>query len=159
MLGLLLLQTRPRESSCHSGAFRARGGCEYATSRACRYCNIERLPDDFVALVKKHNPRIIELDLTSNQISELPDDLHELTHLQALRVKYNRLEFVPPVCFKIQRLVTLDLAGNHIEAVPDDIVRLSALRELDVSGNHITSLTGMPSVHSLQLAAATQPQL
>lgn len=127
---------------------RARGGCQHAASRERRYCNIERLPDDFVALIKKHNPHVIEIDLTSNQLRALPDDLHELTHLQALKVKYNRLEVVPPVCFKIQRCAVLDLAGNHIEAIPDDIVRLNALRELDVSGNHITSLTGMPSAHS-----------
>jgi Leucine-rich repeat (LRR) protein len=109
----------------------------------CRYCNIEHLPDDFVSLIKKHNPHIIELDLTSNHISELPASLHELKYLQALRVKYNRLNAVPPVCFKLQRCVTLDLAGNQIEVIPDDIVRLQSLRELDLSGNNVTSLTGM----------------
>jgi Leucine-rich repeat (LRR) protein len=106
-----------------------------------RYCNITSLPDDFVNTVRKATPNIIELDLTSNGLTELPDDLHLLTHLRVLRVKYNKLTAVPAACLKLAECMTLDLAGNLISSIPDGIAQLQALRELDLSGNQVTQCT------------------
>lgn len=110
--------------------------------RTCRYCNIDELPDDFVSVVNKYNPHLLELDLTSNQLTRLPADLHELKSLRALRVKYNKIPEFPAVCFRLEQCMVLDLAGNQIDTVPDDIVRLRSLRELDLSGNRISEVTG-----------------
>lgn len=117
----------------------------FGTQLACRYCNIDELPDDFVAVVNKYNPYLLELDLTSNQLTRLPADLHELKCLRALRVKYNRIPEFPTVCFRLEQCMILDLAGNQIETIPDDIVHLRSLRELDVSGNRIAEVTGHTS--------------
>lgn len=109
---------------------------------ACRYCNIDNLPDDFISVVNKYNPYLLELDLTSNHLTRLPADLHELKCLRALRVKYNKIPEFPAVCFRLEHCMILDLAGNQIATIPDDIVNLRALRELDVSGNRISDMTG-----------------
>lgn len=101
-----------------------------------------------MSTVNKYNPYLLELDLTSNQLTNLPPDLHQLKCLRALRVKYNRLPDFPAVCFRLERCMTLDLAGNQIEAIPDDVVCLRALRELDVSGNRISTCTGQRLMRS-----------
>jgi Leucine-rich repeat (LRR) protein len=97
-----------------------------------------------VAQVKQYNPHIIELDVTSNSLTTLPDDLAELRYIRILRVKYNKLPCIPLVCFQLEELMNLEVAGNQITTLPDDIVKLQALRDLDISGNRITKLSGMP---------------
>jgi len=93
-------------------------------------------------MVRKYNPNITELDLTSNKLTGLPHELAELTYLRVVRLKYNRLTAIPDVVYQLQQCTTLDLAGNLIDHVPDDLVAMQQLRELDLSGNRIQSLTG-----------------
>lgn len=112
--------------------------------RALRYCQLDALPHDFVATVLMACPHVDELDLTSNALTALPDDLDQLPQLRVLRVKYNKLAEVPPVCFRLPRCATLELAGNVLSIVPDGLAQLRSLRELDVSGNRITHCTSAP---------------
>lgn len=93
-------------------------------------------------MVKRHNPHITELDLTSNRLAALPSDLAELRYLRVLHLKYNKFAAIPDVCLQLPRLATLDVAGNNITALPDEISQLQALTQLDISGNRLSQLTG-----------------
>lgn len=93
-------------------------------------------------MVKKFNPSITDLDLTSNKLTSLPSELSQLKYLRTVRVKYNLLTEVPLVLCELEQCMILDLAGNQITDVPSDITRLKQLRELDLSGNRILTLTG-----------------
>lgn len=109
---------------------------------ACRYCELAELPHDFVATVKRYNPHITELDLTSNSLSDVPDSLAELKHLRVLRLKYNRFTAIPPAVFRLEQLRTLDVAGNQVAVLPEDIVKLPHLQTLDLSGNRLSYVPG-----------------
>ena len=103
-----------------------------------------------MAIVKRHNPHITELDLTSNSLTTLPDDLAELKYLRVLRVKYNKLAAIPEAVVALQQLATLDVAGNRLTALPDDLAKLQALHDLDVSGNRLKHVPGAPSMPAIE---------
>lgn len=120
----------------------ASAACERWGRVGRRYCNLTELPDNFMAMLQKYNPHITELDLTSNKLTGLPEELAELSYLRVVRVKYNQLLSIPNVVYSLKQCTTLDMAGNQIEDVPDDLVSMQQLRELDLSGNRIQQLTG-----------------
>jgi Leucine-rich repeat (LRR) protein len=77
----------------------------------------------------------------SNNLSSAPDELAELRHLRALRLKYNQLRRLPPVASRLPELAVLELAGHQISRLDASAVAgLAALRELDLSGNQLAEL-------------------
>lgn len=92
--------------------------------------------------MKRYNPHIIELDLTSNRLTTLTDEIAELKFLRVLRVKYNELKTVPPVVLLLNQLSHLDLAGNQISVLPEGLGEVHTLREINLSGNRLTKLIG-----------------
>ena len=67
--------------------------CAYhlLTTHGCRYAGLTSLPPGFVDMVKKFNPHITELELSSNTLTDLPDELEELQYLRTVRIKYNQV--------------------------------------------------------------------
>lgn len=102
------------------------------------------------------------LDLSNNQLSQLPDDLHRLTQLRILFASNNRFQSLPNslgacpklemIGFKSNQIVDvcsaslprqtrwLILTDNRIESLPDDIGELSQLKKLMLAGNRIQQL-------------------
>ncbi|PNW72944.1 hypothetical protein CHLRE_14g612700v5 [Chlamydomonas reinhardtii] len=119
------------------------------------YAGLKQLPPGFVELVKKYNPHITELELSSNDLTDLPDELEEFRYLRILRLKYNQLKRIPAVVYRLPQLMVFDASGNRIQKVDDAIGHLSLLKELDVSGNEITtlpeSLSTLPKLEVLQV--------
>ncbi|KIY98604.1 hypothetical protein MNEG_9360 [Monoraphidium neglectum] len=105
------------------------------------YAGLAQLPSGFAELVKKHNPHILELELSSNNLTAVPDELSEFAHLRTLRLKYNQLRKLPPVVAQLPALTVLELAGNQIGKLdPGIISAMVCLRELDLSGNQLLEL-------------------
>ncbi|EFJ52641.1 hypothetical protein VOLCADRAFT_102618 [Volvox carteri f. nagariensis] len=130
------------------------------------YAGLKQLPPGFVDLVKKYNPHITELELSShnpcpkintrsNDITDLPDELEEFRYLRILRLKYNQLKRIPAVVYRLQQLMVFDVSGNKISKVDEAIGHLTLLKELDVSGNEITtlpdSLATLPKLEVIQV--------
>jgi len=105
------------------------------------YAGISALPAGFVDMVKKFNPHITELELSSNKLSELPDDLEELQFLRTVGLKYNQLKRMPAVLSRLPQLMVLEMSGNQISQVPETIGTMSMLKELNVGGNMITKVS------------------
>ncbi|MCK8047045.1 leucine-rich repeat-containing serine/threonine-protein kinase [Shewanella sp. 1CM18E] len=102
------------------------------------------------------------LDLSDNNLSELPDNLEQLTHLKILFLTNNNFDSVPLVLarcpklemisFKSNKLTSvpelslpeqtrwLILTDNQIESLPEDMGRLYRLEKLALAGNKLTSL-------------------
>ncbi|KAK2143594.1 hypothetical protein LSH36_827g00044 [Paralvinella palmiformis] len=103
------------------------------------------------------------LDATHNDIHSLPDDLGDLTHLEQLYLRHNRLSQLPLLthctnikelhlgnnslhCLTIEQLEciqqvsVLDLRDNKISKLPEQIALLQQLERLDVSNNDISQL-------------------
>jgi len=88
--------------------------------------------------------RQTELDLSNMDLTELPDEVCELTALTMLDLSGNRLASLPESISDLTRLTELNLYDNKLTGLPESIGRLTALAHLDLGYNRLTSL-----VHSI----------
>lgn len=114
------------------------------------------------------------LDLSNNQLSSLPEDLHRLTHLKILFASNNRFETLPEalgqcpklemIGFKANQIRTvpaaslpaqtrwLILTDNQITTLPERMGQLPRLQKLALAGNRLTALpASMAQCHNLEL--------
>ncbi|GMH37248.1 hypothetical protein BSKO_05121 [Bryopsis sp. KO-2023] len=119
------------------------------------YAGLEALPDGIIQQVQKYNPHIMELELSSNNLVDLPDELAEFQYIRVLRLKYNQLKKLPSVMVHLQQLMVLELSGNQITKVDEFVAHLPHIKELDLSGNLLKEIPDaiceMPSIQVLQL--------
>jgi len=87
---------------------------------------------DFVWLEK--------LDLSYNQLSELPDSISRLQNLSTLNLWNTQLRKIPDSITHLQNLSTLDLHGNNLSEITDSIARLQNLSTLDLGRNQLSEL-------------------
>ena len=86
---------------------------------------------------------ITRVELSSNQLSELPMDLFQLPCLTYLDVSKNNLEFLPTqgnLGWKCPNLITLKARNNMLKALPSELFALPYLETVDVSSNLLESL-------------------
>eukprot|EP00775_Hariotina_reticulata_P013287 gene13287-13418_t len=114
------------------------------------YAGMQQLPQGFVELVRKSNPHITELELSSNNLTDLPDDISQLQQIRVLRLKYNQFKRVPSTITRLPQLMVLELSGNQVIRLDSNIAKLTSLKELDLSGNLLVELPN---------ALATLPKL
>jgi internalin A len=79
------------------------------------------------------------LNLSEQELTELPPELFELTNLTALVLKGNQLTDLPPEIVQLTNLTTLYLYDNQLTTLPPEIVQLPKLRALHLDGNPLTS--------------------
>uniref|UniRef100_A0A0R3SH07 Leucine-rich repeat-containing protein 7 n=1 Tax=Hymenolepis diminuta TaxID=6216 RepID=A0A0R3SH07_HYMDI len=91
---------------------------------------------------------LVELDLGSNHLSSLPEELEALVSLEMFRLSYNQLRRLPNTLGKLQRLRVLDLESNQLESLPPCIGDLVNLQDLNVSCNRLTTFP--PSIGNLR---------
>ncbi|KAF9970684.1 Leucine-rich repeat serine/threonine-protein kinase 1 [Actinomortierella ambigua] len=86
------------------------------------------LPDDLTSLA----PYLQYLNLSHNQLQEIPLSLCHLTNLQALIVSHNRLSGPIPhqIFARLTQLKTLRLCANQITELPHTLARLNKLETL-----------------------------
>ncbi|MGR5168594.1 leucine-rich repeat-containing protein kinase family protein [Vibrio astriarenae] len=122
------------------------------------------------------------LDLTDNQLNDLPDELTQLTKLKIIFASNNRFETLPQVlgeCENLEmigfkankinyvpenslppKLRWLILTDNELEALPDSLGERPKLQKLALAGNRLTSLPqSMSQLHNLQLLRISANQL
>ncbi|ABK42986.1 small GTP-binding protein [Magnetococcus marinus MC-1] len=80
------------------------------------------------------------LDLSDNRLTTLPVALGHLDRLQLLDLRDNQLTDLPENLVKLQRLAFLRLGNNHLSKLPNVVCRLSGLRRLVLRGNRLSSL-------------------
>ena len=81
-----------------------------------------------------------KVDLRALELTELPEELHELPWLQILLVALNNLTFLPDSLGNHIYLNILDVSRNQISILPDCISNLTQLHTLDLSFNNLTTL-------------------
>ena len=77
------------------------------------------------------------LDLSGLGLTELPDELWELTRLTTLNLAGNQLTGVPEAISRLTNLTYLRLSENQLTGVPEAISRLTNLTYLGLSGNRL----------------------
>jgi len=92
--------------------------------------------DELVFFIKKaKDKKSKSLDLSNRDLTTLPPEIGELTHLEHLDLSYNYLETIPREIGKLVNLKTLLLLKNKIVELPPEIGHLKSLTLLDISHN------------------------
>lgn len=122
------------------------------------------------------------LDLSNNQLSTLPDDLHRLSRLKIIFASNNRFEHLPEalgrcanlemIGFKANQITTvaatalplqtrwLILTDNQIDTLPAAMGDLHRLQKLALAGNRLTTLPeSMENCRNLELVRLSANQL
>ncbi|NES87329.1 MAG: GTPase, partial [Moorea sp. SIO2B7] len=80
------------------------------------------------------------LDLSGNELTELPEFIGNLSNLTRLDLSRLQLTKLPEFIGNLSNLTTLDLSGNELTELPEFIGNLSNLTTLNLSGNELTEL-------------------
>ena len=138
-------------------------------------CDLHEFPQEIFDLADS----LEILNLSSNQLSSLPDDLSRLGKLRVIFCSENRFTHVPEVLstcphlnmvgFKSNQIRAvpasalapwlrwLSLTDNQISALPDSLGNCTSLQKLMLAGNHLTCLpetmAGCVGLELLRLSA------
>ena len=91
------------------------------------FCNLTSIPDEL-----KDLPDLVELDISNNQISEIP----EIPSLHKLIISMNKFKALPQI---MPRMVYLDASYNEISSLPEEFSS-GSLKFIDLSFNKLKSL-------------------
>jgi hypothetical protein len=137
---------------------------------------------EFPRRVFEHAETLEILDLSNNQLSDLPDDLDRLVNMRILFLSDNQFTSIPKVVarcpklemisFKSNQLVHvgedvlpldtrwLILTDNKLTKLPDFIGKLHRLQKLALAGNCLTELpASMANCKNLELARLSANEL
>uniref|UniRef100_A0A3Q1GLA8 Multifunctional ROCO family signaling regulator 1 n=1 Tax=Acanthochromis polyacanthus TaxID=80966 RepID=A0A3Q1GLA8_9TELE len=81
-----------------------------------------------------------ELDISFNELRDLPSSFSGLSRLRTLDVDHNKLNRFPAEIVALGELEELDCSGNKFEVLPSDMVKLSSIKILWLSSLHMSSL-------------------
>ncbi|GIL63161.1 hypothetical protein Vafri_17275 [Volvox africanus] len=107
---------------------------------------LTRIPTEIGRLSRS----LIQLDLGTNKLTEVPAQLCELTALQTLNLMANELEHLPESIGNLRNLRLLGLKSNKLTELPSSVSKLTSLVELFITNNRLTDLPeGMSRCTSL----------
>lgn len=78
---------------------------------------------------------IQSLNLSFNNIAELPAEIHQLKRLVSLDLSNNKLLYLPRTISGLSKIEELNLENNNIGSLPPYLYRLRKLKTLNLAGN------------------------
>jgi Leucine rich repeat len=97
--------------------------------------NLTALPKEIVEL-----KNLTSLNLGGNKFATLPKEIVELKNLTGLILSGNQLTDLPKEIVELKNLTGLYLDGNKFTTLPQEIGKLKQLNILDINGNQLTDL-------------------
>ncbi|AKB50640.1 hypothetical protein MSBRW_1387 [Methanosarcina barkeri str. Wiesmoor] len=91
-----------------------------------------------ISVAKEKN--LTNLNLSGNQLTQVPQEIGELKNLTMLDLSENTLTILPQEIGELKNLKTLDLSGNQLIQLPSEIGRLKNLTILNLYDNQLTQL-------------------
>ena len=96
--------------------------------------------------------KLKHLILKGHDITSIPDEIADLTHLETLNLLDNKLEEINPAICDCPSLVELRV-GGEISSIPDCLKRMKTLRHLSLQSRHANELMEeLPEFDSLWTA-------
>ncbi len=84
--------------------------------------------------------RLTSLNLCGNQLTELPNEIWQLSNLTTLNLFDNQLRELPEAIGRLTSLTTLNLSENRLTKLPEAINLLTSLTTLNLSCNQLREL-------------------
>mmetsp|Transcript_7192 Transcript_7192/g.21938 ORF Transcript_7192/g.21938 Transcript_7192/m.21938 type:complete len:661 (-) Transcript_7192:113-2095(-) len=100
-----------------------------------RDTNLKGLISEIVRLC----PDVWTLHLNFNFLTELPDEISNLTNLAVLTMRSNRVRRLPDALGECQALREVDAADNELSQLPKALTKLPLLTSVDMSKNLLAS--------------------
>lgn len=105
--------------------------------------------------------QLTSLDLSKNQLTELPKELNEISTLTAINLSENKFVKIPEVIYTMTGLKYLDLSRNQLVAFTEDgISKLREILYLNLAHNNLScppkSLCGLTTLLQCQLYGNSQ---
>ncbi|MGK7937635.1 MAG: COR domain-containing protein [Xenococcaceae cyanobacterium] len=106
--------------------------------------SLDTIPERFRQRIQEaKEQRLEELNLSnewyaddSQKLTQIPDEVFELTHLKKLDLKSNNIQEIPSQKFQLINLQSLDLIGNEkLTEIPQELIQLPSLTSLRLSWN------------------------
>lgn len=94
------------------------------------------IPNNF----SQHLSNLKRLDISNNNLKELPSSFNLLTKLEHLKLDHNEFQTLPKVLAEMRSLKTLSISHNKLEEHSEDLGSLINLETLDLSSNNLSSL-------------------
>lgn len=106
------------------------------------------------------NGHIVELSLFGFRLSNLPEEIGELTQLKKLNLSHNNLNSLTASFTNLTSLQIIDLSWNQFQILPEFIGDLISLIKIDLQYNKLTSLPdSMGKLHFLETLSLTDNPL
>ncbi len=105
------------------------------TSLDLSWKQITELPEEIGQLTK-----LTSLSLISNRLQVLPDTIGQLTNLTGLYLNCNKIRVLPETIGQLTNLTSLGLWSNQLQTLPETIGQLTNLIELYISDNQLQAL-------------------
>jgi hypothetical protein len=82
---------------------------------------------------------LLELNVSDNQIKEIPPIISKLNILMNLNIKGNQIEYIPSELGELKNLRYLNLSNNPIQYIPIEINSIGSLTELEIENCPLAS--------------------
>ncbi|MBS4171096.1 leucine-rich repeat domain-containing protein [Neochlamydia sp. AcF95] len=113
------------------------GGTDYLNQPQIKSLPLKKKGELLTQWIEKHGKNIITLNLDVVRLTYLPPEIWQLSHLQALSLRFNQITNISAEICRLSRLQKLNLMSNQITAIPAEIGQLSQLQRLDLSNNKL----------------------
>ncbi|KAL9957571.1 hypothetical protein ACROYT_G034490 [Oculina patagonica] len=84
-----------------------------------------------------HLKNLLRLDVSHNQLTQLPDGIYELEHLAEIHASNNQIASIDANVSKLTSLKVLSLGVNKIELIPTELSECHKLKDLHLQDNLI----------------------
>ena len=98
-----------------------------------------KVPEELLKLGVR-NMNITSLDLSHENLTNLPKEIGNLTNLTYLRLDNNNLKSIPPQIGNLTKLNSIFMQKNYLKTLPSQIGKLENLDHIDLSNNNLESL-------------------
>lgn len=99
-----------------------------------------RVTDADLKMICEECPDLKELEITSCELQDLPEDIKKLTKLERLLLRQNELTKLPKCIEQMSSLREVNLRLNKFKTLPNELVMLPNLQMLDVAFNQIADI-------------------
>ena len=96
---------------------------------------LRALPASMYAMSK-----LEKLIVRGNQITEISEDVSQLTALRMVQASSNRLAAIPAALGSLCKLEELYLNSNQIREIPESLTGLLAIKKISLANNRIRAL-------------------